>query len=100
MAKDGVSGQNRLQTAAELYPEIVTTKGKEDDQPSCSAAEALTRQEPFINQNLAYQALAMLTQLLRRGSLTFQGGFCNLTTGQLAPLPIQPLETGSYASIN
>jgi PRTRC genetic system ThiF family protein len=80
--------KNRLPTVAELYPEIVSIKGKEDDQPSCSAAEALTRQEPFINQNLAYQALAMLTQLLRHGSLSYQGGFCNLATGQLAPLPI------------
>ena len=81
----------RLRTVAELYPEIVATKGKEDAQPSCSAAEALTRQEPFLNQNLAYQALAMLTQLLRRGSLTFQGGFCNLATGQLTPVPIRLL---------
>jgi len=75
-------------TVAELYPEIVSRKRNEDDQPSWSAAEALTRQEPFINQNLAYQALAMLTQLLRRGSLSYQGGFCNLATGQLVPLPI------------
>ena len=81
--------KRRLLTVAELYPEIVATKGKEDDQPSCSAAEALTRQEPFINQNLAYQALAMLTQLLRRGSLPYQGGFCNSATGQLVPLPIK-----------
>ena len=80
--------KNRLLTVAELYPEIVSSKGKDDDQPSCSAAEALTRQEPFINQNLASQALAMLTQLLRRGSLSYQGGFCNLATGQLVPLPI------------
>ena len=80
--------KNRLLTVAELYPEIISIKGKEDDQPSCSAAEALTRQEPFINQNLASQALAMLTQLLRRGSLSYQGGFCNLATGQLVPLPI------------
>ena len=70
--------KDRLPTIAEMYPEIVSTKGKEDDQPSCSAAEALTRQEPFVNQNLAYQALAMLTQLLRHGSLSYQGGFCNL----------------------
>ena len=80
--------KHRLQTVAELYPEILATT-EEDDQPSCSAAEALTRQEPFINQNLAYQALAMLTQLLRRGSLKYQGGFCNLSTGQLARLPIR-----------
>jgi hypothetical protein len=77
---------------AELYPEILKTDKKDDDQPSCSAAEALTRQEPFINQNLAYQALAMLTQLLRHGYLSYQGGFCNLATGQLMPLPIRPAE--------
>jgi len=80
--------KDRLLTVAELYPEIVSRKRNEDDQPSWSAAEALTRQEPFINQNLASQALAMLTQLLRRGSLSYQGGFCNLATGQLVPLPI------------
>jgi PRTRC genetic system ThiF family protein len=81
--------KDRLPTIAEMYPEIVSTKGKEDDQPSCSAAEALTRQEPFINQNLAYQALAMLTQLLRHGSLSYQGGFCNLASGHVVPLPIR-----------
>ena len=79
--------KERLLTVAELYPEIVSSKGKENDQPSCSAAEALTRQEPFINQNLVYQALAMLSQLSRRGSLSYQGGFYNLASGQLVPLP-------------
>jgi hypothetical protein len=57
-----------------------------------SAAEALTREEPFINQNLTYQALGMLTQLLRDGSVSYQGGFCNLATGQLAPLPVRAAE--------
>ena len=80
--------KNRLLTVAELYPEIVSSKRKEDDQPSCGAAEALTRQEPFINQTLAYHSLAMLTQLLRRGFLTYQGGFCNLATGQLVPMSV------------
>ena len=80
--------KQRLATVAELYPEILKTDKKDDNLPSCSAAEALTRQEPFINQNLAYQALGMLTQLLRHGSLSYQGGFCNLATGQLAPIPI------------
>lgn len=31
----------------------------------------------------------MLTQLLRHGSVSYQGGFCNLTNGQLVPLPIR-----------
>ncbi len=82
--------KNRLPTVAELYPEILRIDKKDDDQPSCSAAEALTRQEPFINQNLAYQALGMLSQLLRHGSLSYHGGFCNLETGQLVPIPITP----------
>ena len=60
--------------------------------------EALTRQEPFINQNLACQSLAMLTQLLRRGSLGYQGGFCNLSTGQLVPLQIR-LAMGALGSL-
>jgi hypothetical protein len=53
-------GECRLPTVTELFPEIAAPGKKDDDQPSCSAAEALTRQEPFINQNLAYQALGML----------------------------------------
>jgi PRTRC genetic system ThiF family protein len=82
-------GKGRLLTVTELFPEIAASSTKEDDQPSCSAAVALTRQEPFINQNLAYQALGMLAQLLRHGSLFYQGGFCNLATGQLVPLPVR-----------
>jgi len=81
--------KHRLPTVAERYPEIVAPNVKENEQPACSAAEALTRQEPFINQNLAYQALAMLTRLLRHGSLSYQGGFCNLATGQLMPLLVR-----------
>jgi hypothetical protein len=92
--------KDRLLTVAELYPEIVSSKRKEDDQPSCSAAEALTRQEPFINQNLAYQSLAMLTQMLRRGSLSYQGGFCNVAWGQLVPLPIATGTNREAANVN
>src|SRR5271165_4955432 len=81
--------KHRLPTVTELFPEIAAPGVKDDDQPSCSAAEALTRQEPFINPNLAYQALGMLTQLLRHGSLSYHGGFCNLSTGRVVPMPIR-----------
>jgi PRTRC genetic system ThiF family protein len=86
--------KHRLPIVTELFPEIAAPGVKDDDQPSCGAAEALTRQEPFINQNLAYQALAMLTQLVRHGSLSYQGGFCNLVAGQLVPLPIRVVVAG------
>ena len=74
---------------AELYPEILKGDKKEDDQPSCSAAEALTRQEPFINQNLAYQALAMLTQLLRHGAVVVSRRVLQPASGQLVPLGVR-----------
>lgn len=78
----------RLLTAAELYPEIVDTTTPESDLPSCSAIEALERQEPFINQTLAMQALAMLTQVLRYGSTSYQGAFFNAKTGTTTPIPV------------
>lgn len=81
--------KGRLPTVAELFPEIVTSVlDTEDDLPSCSAAEALQKQEPFINQTLACHALAMLTRLFRYGELTYHGGFVNLATGKMAPLPV------------
>src|ERR1022692_2579865 len=97
IAKNGVNQKKkyRLPSVTELFPEIAALGVKDDDQPSCSAAEALTRQEPFINQNLAYLALGMLTQLLRHGSVSYQGGFCNLATGQLVPLGIRVAEPNS-----
>jgi PRTRC genetic system ThiF family protein len=80
---------NRLPTVAELFPEIVKPRlDKNDDLPSCSAVEALKRQEPFINQTLAYHALAMLARLFRHGTITHHGGFVNLVSGRLAPLPV------------
>jgi hypothetical protein len=66
-----------------------TSKG-EGPLPSCSAAEALERQEPFINNVLATSALAMLTRLLRYGTLDHHGAFYNAATGRAVPLPIDP----------
>lgn len=85
--------KNRLPTVAELFPEIVTPLADStDDLPSCSAAEALYRQEPFVNHTLAYQALAMLTRLFRHGELDHHGGFMNLASGRMAPLPVRPVK--------
>jgi PRTRC genetic system ThiF family protein len=79
----------RLPTVAELFPEIVTPLlDSTDDLPACSAVEALERQEPFVNQTLAYQALAMLARLFRNGELTHHGGFVSLANGRMAPLAI------------
>jgi PRTRC genetic system ThiF family protein len=80
----------RLRTVSELYPEIVDTSAGEDPLPSCSAVEALDRQEPFINQTLASSALAMLAQLFRYGTIDHHGAFFNARTGQMRALPVDP----------
>jgi PRTRC genetic system ThiF family protein len=80
----------RLPTVAELFPEIVTPLlDSADDLPACSAVEALERQEPFINQTLAYHSLAMLARLFRYGRLSYHGGFINLSTGRTAAVPVR-----------
>jgi PRTRC genetic system ThiF family protein len=86
--------RDRLPTIAELYPEIIDTSLGEDSLPSCSALEALERQEPFINQTLATAALAMLARLFRYGRLDHHGGFFNAQIGAMSALPIDPQSWG------
>ncbi len=81
--------QQRLPTVVDLFSEIINPKlDRKDRLPSCSAVEALERQEPFINQTLAYQALAMLARAFRYGRLSYQGGFLNLATGRMSSLRV------------
>jgi hypothetical protein len=80
----------RLRTVAELYPEIADAEQDNDGLPSCSAAEALERQEPFVNSALAQHALALLARLFRYGNITYHGGFLNLSTGASGRLSVDP----------
>jgi PRTRC genetic system ThiF family protein len=80
----------RLRSAWELFPEIVDPSLDDDGQPSCSAAAALERQEPFINSTLAQHALALLARLFRYGEISYHGGFINLATGLASVLRIDP----------
>jgi PRTRC genetic system ThiF family protein len=80
----------RLRTAAELFPELIEASLDNDGQPSCSAVEALERQEPFVNSTLANHALALLARLFRHGSITYQGAFINVAASRVQPLVIDP----------
>jgi len=80
----------RLRSAAELFPEIVDPNLDNDGEPSCSSAEALERQEPFVNSTLAQHALALLARLFRYGHINYHGGFINLATGVTSVLRIDP----------
>jgi PRTRC genetic system ThiF family protein len=84
---------DRLPTVADLYPEIVTPLlDGTNDLPSCSALEALERQEPYVNQVLAYHALALLARLFRHHELSYHGGFVSLATGRMTPLKVPAAE--------
>jgi len=61
-----------------------------EEGPSCSLAEALTRQSLFINRTLVAHGMAMLWELLHAGSIDHHGVFVNLKTGRTNPLPVDP----------
>lgn len=77
--------KSRLRTVAELFPEILRDDLPEDG-PSCSSAEALERQEPFVNPLLAQHALVLMGQLFRCGGISQHGAFVNARTNWTQPI--------------
>ncbi|QKM48021.1 hypothetical protein B7760_02055 [Burkholderia glumae] len=71
-----------------MLPELVDEWAPEDDTPSCSLAEALERQELFINQAVVTQGLAILFEFFRHARLTWCGAFVNLKTGNVRPIKV------------
>jgi len=82
----------RLPTVLELFPEIESTPAKFDADrgPSCSLAEALERQELFVNQAVVTPALQLLWAIFRYGRTSWCGAFVNLASGRVMPLPVDP----------
>ena len=80
--------RHRLPTVLEYFPELADENLPDDDAPSCSVAEALERQSLFINRVVASHALALLFDLLGRGSIGHAGAFLNLASGQAVPIPL------------
>lgn len=78
----------RLPHVLDIFPQLKRKRVKEDTSPSCSLAEALERQDLFINQTVATFALQLLWQFIRQGGLDIHGYFINLETGKVTPLPI------------
>src|SRR5438093_3712970 len=82
--------RTRLRTVAELYPEVVDPALDVDNELSCSAIEALDRQEAFVNAVLAHHALALLARLFRYGQVSYHGGFVDVATSRSVPLAVEP----------
>lgn len=60
----------------------------EDTTPSCSLAEALTKQDLFINSALANMAASLLWGMIREGMTVSRGCFLNLKDFRMQPIPV------------
>jgi len=91
LRKDRKDRTKRLPCVHELFPSIVHAPAdKRDRLPACSAAEAISLQEPYLNSTIANHVLALLARLFRHGRTAYHGGFVNLATGCVTPLAVDP----------
>ncbi|GGB70879.1 PRTRC system ThiF family protein [Deinococcus soli (ex Cha et al. 2016)] len=88
-----------LPCATELHPDMIDTSLPEDDAPSCSALEALSKQSLLVNKMVATLGMQLLWEALWDGQLTFHGYYFNFKTGQTVGLPIPVKVKRAYATI-
>ena len=82
-----ILGGHGLPTFFDVFPGQRRAKDRKDT-PSCSMAEALEKQDLFINSTVATLAGQLLWQLMRRGGLNHHGYFVNLANGRVLPLEV------------
>jgi len=86
---------NRFETVAKLpmitdeYKSLLAAV-KEDELPSCSLAEALDKQDLFINSTIATLGSALLWKLFRTGMTDCRGFFVDLQSFRSVPIPLPP----------
>jgi hypothetical protein len=61
---------------------------EEDSGPSCSLAEALEKQDLFINSTLAQLGCNILWKMFRHGMIEHHGLYLNLTTMKVNPIMV------------
>lgn len=76
-----------LPTMFDLFPPGKYYREK-DDGPSCSLAEALEKQDLFVNSTLVQLASNLIWKMFRQARLQHHGVFLNLETLQTNPIPI------------
>lgn len=79
---------DHLPLVTDEFKELLYSSEQEDNTPSCSLAEALTKQDLFINSALANLGASLLWQLFREGILFNRGFFLNLKDFRTQPLKV------------
>lgn len=77
---------DQLPLLTKEFRDLLHNGGQDDGSPSCSMAEALSKQDLFINSALANCGASLLWQLFRGGKLQNRGFFLNLQDFRAQPL--------------
>ena len=72
----------------EMFRDQLEQADKLDDTPSCSLAEALAKQDLFINSSVATLGASLLWQLFQQGMIFNRGMFVNLKSFITQPLKL------------
>ena len=72
----------------EEFGELLKISEEEDNTPSCSLAEALEKQDLFINSTLTQMGSSLLWNLFRNGLTENRGFFLNLKNFQSQPIKL------------
>lgn len=83
-------GALRLPNVYDLWPELDALSSKDDDEPSCSAHEAMQKQAWPVNQTVALLMAEMLWTLFRQGWLDYHGSTFTLAPMRTTPMMIDP----------
>ncbi|WP_352423381.1 PRTRC system ThiF family protein [Proteiniphilum sp.] len=79
---------DNLPFVTDEFGELLKQSELSDDTPSCSLAEALEKQDLFINATLAQMGCSLLWNLFRNGLTDIRGFFLNLKDFRTQPLKI------------
>lgn len=79
---------SELPFITDMFREQLEKADQFDETPSCSLAEALTKQDLFINSSVATFGASLLWQLFQQGMIFNRGVFVNLKTFITQPLKL------------
>lgn len=77
---------SNLPFVTEEFTELLKQSEAIDDTPSCSLAEALEKQDLYINSALAQMGCSLLWNLFRNGLIEYRGFFLNLKNFRSQPI--------------
>lgn len=79
---------HKLKNVVQYFPQLKKIREKNQG-PSCSLAEALNKQDLFINSTLANHGMSLLWTMFTKGRILNQGVYLNLSSSQVNPLPFK-----------